>query len=58
MFEFLLVFLVIAISFAAIAVGVIAKDKPIKGSCGGLANLEKGASCQICGRTSSEVCDT
>ncbi|MDA9130552.1 (Na+)-NQR maturation NqrM [Gammaproteobacteria bacterium] len=47
-----------AISFAAIAVGVIAKDKPISGSCGGLANLEKGASCQICGRTSSEVCDT
>jgi hypothetical protein len=47
-----------AISFAAIAVGVIAKDKPITGSCGGLANLEKGASCQICGRTSSEVCDT
>ena len=58
MFEFLLVFLVMAISFAAIAVGVIAKDKPITGSCGGLASLEKGASCQICGRTSSEICDT
>ena len=58
MFEFLLVFLVMAISFAAIAVGVIAKDKPITGSCGGLANLEKGASCQICGRTSSEACDS
>ena len=58
MFEFLLVFSVITISFCAIAVGVIAKNKPISGSCGGLANLEKGASCQICGRTSSEVCDT
>ena len=58
MFEFFLVFLVMAISFTAIAVGVIAKDKPITGSCGGLANLEKGAACQICGRTSSEVCDT
>ena len=58
MFEFLLVFLVMAISFAAIAIGVIAKDKPITGSCGGLAKLEKGASCQICGRTSSEICDT
>ena len=56
MFEFLLVFSVIAISFSAIAVGVIAKDKPITGSCGGMANLEEGASCQICGRTSSEVC--
>jgi hypothetical protein len=58
MFEFILVFSVIAISFCAIAVGVIAKNKPISGSCGGLANLEKGASCQICGRTSSDVCDT
>ena len=58
MFEFLLVFSVIAISFSAIAVGVIAKDKPITGSCGGMASLEEGASCQICGRTSSEVCDS
>ena len=58
MFEFILVFSVIAISFCAIAVGVIAKNKPISGSCGGLANLEKDASCQICGRTSSDVCDT
>jgi hypothetical protein len=47
-----------AISFCAIAVGVIAKDKPITGSCGGMANLEEGASCQICGRTSLEVCDS
>ena len=58
MFEFLLVFSVMVISFGAIAVGVITKNKPITGSCGGLANLEKGASCQICGRTSSDVCDT
>jgi len=58
MFEFILVFSVIAISFCAIAIGVITKNKPISGSCGGLANLEKGASCQICGRTSAEVCDT
>jgi hypothetical protein len=58
MFEFLLVFSVMAISFCAIAIGVIAKDKPITGSCGGMANLEEGASCKICGRTSSEVCDT
>ena len=58
MFEFLLVFSVIAISFCAIAVGVIAKSKTITCSCGGLANLEQGESCQVCGRTSSEVCDT
>jgi len=57
MFEFLLVFSVITASFAAIAVGVIAKNKPIAGSCGGLANLEKGAPCQICGRTTTGDCD-
>ena len=37
MLEFFLVFSVMAISFVAIAVGVIAKDKPITGSCGGLS---------------------
>jgi hypothetical protein len=57
MFEFFLVFSVITISFCAIAVGVIAKNRPITGSCGGLANLEEGEPCQICGRTSSEACD-
>jgi len=57
MFEFILVFAVITLSFAAIAIGVITKDKPITGSCGGLANLEKDAPCQICGRTTTGDCD-
>ena len=51
MIEFLTVLLLITISFAAIAIGVIIKDKPITGSCGGMANLEDGAPCKICGRT-------
>ena len=51
MIEFITIFLVIAISFAAISIGVIVKNKPIAGSCGGMANLEDGAPCQICGRT-------
>ena len=51
MIEFITIFIVIAISFAAIAIGVIVKNKPIAGSCGGMANLEDGAPCQICGRT-------
>ena len=51
MIEFLTVFLLIIISFAAIAFGVIIKDKPITGSCGGMVNLEDGAPCKICGRT-------
>ena len=58
MIEFLTVFLLIAISFAAIAIGVILNNKPISGSCGGRANLEDGAPCQICGRTTIGDCKT
>ena len=58
MIEFLTVFLLIAISFAAIAIGVIGKNKPISGSGGGLAKIEDGTDCQIGGRTTIEDCDT
>ena len=58
MIEFLTVFLLIAISFAAIAIGVIVKNKPISGSCGGLANIEDGRPCQICGRSTIGDCET
>ena len=57
MIEFLSVFLLIAISFAAISVGVILKNKPLEGSCGGMAKLEEGASCQIRGRTNTGGCE-
>ena len=58
MIEFFTVFFLIAISFAAIAIGVIVKNKPISGSCRGMANLEDGAPCQICGRTTIGDCNT
>ena len=58
MIEFLTVFFLIAISFAVIAIGVIVKNKPISGSCGGLANVEDGAPCKICGRTTIGDCET
>ncbi len=58
MIEFLTVFIVIAISFTAIAIGVILKNKPISGSCGGMANLEDGAPCKVCGRTTMGDCKT
>ena len=58
MIEFFTVLLLITISFAAIAIGVIIKNKPITGSCGGMANLEDGAPCKICGRTTIEDCKT
>jgi hypothetical protein len=56
--EFLTVFLLITISFAAIAIGVILKNKPISGSCGGMANLEDGAPCKVCGRNTIGDCET
>ena len=57
MIEFLSVFFLVAISFAAISVGVILKNKPLEGSCGGMANLDEGASCHICGRTNTGGCE-
>ncbi|MDG0965842.1 MAG: (Na+)-NQR maturation NqrM [SAR86 cluster bacterium] len=57
MVEFLSVLIIFSISFVAIAFGVVFNNKPITGSCGGLANLEDGAPCEICGRTTIGDCD-
>ena len=58
MIEFLTVLSLVTISFSALAIGVIFKNKPITGSCGGMANLEDGAPCKICGRTTIGDCET
>ena len=34
---------------SVMSVGVIFGKKPITGSCGGLANLEPGRECELCG---------
>lgn len=50
MFEtFILTLVFIVIMVAAMAVGVIFSNKPIKGSCGGIQNLGLGGKCDICG---------
>ena len=46
MAEFLLAFLLLALSVTAMAVGVLRGRAPLKGSCGGLAGL---GDCEICG---------
>ncbi|MFL2720368.1 MAG: (Na+)-NQR maturation NqrM [Gammaproteobacteria bacterium] len=56
MSELFLGFVVISISFIGLSLGVILRSQPIKGSCGGMANLEEGAECQFCGRTDPESC--
>ncbi|MGB1347259.1 MAG: (Na+)-NQR maturation NqrM [Pseudomonadales bacterium] len=45
------------LSFVGLALGLILRNQPIKGSCGGMANLEEGSPCQICGRTDPSNCD-
>ena len=54
--ELILSFLIIAFAFTGLAVGLIFKNQPIKGSCGGMANLKDGSTCEICGRSDPENC--
>ncbi len=49
MATFVLAFCFIALMIAAMAVGVIFRGKPIKGSCGGMAALNMDTACDICG---------
>ena len=50
-------FIIMGLSFSGLALGLILRNQPIKGSCGGMANLESGSPCQICGRTDPSNCD-
>ena len=54
--ELILSFLIIAFAFTGLAVCLIFKNQPIKGSCGGMANLKDGSTCEICGRSDPENC--
>ena len=56
MSPFISAFIVIGLAFFGLAIGLIVKNQPIKGSCGGMANLDEGSECQICGRTDPQSC--
>lgn len=45
----LLTFAVLSVVIIAMSIGVIVANKPIKGSCGGLASLGLKEDCPICG---------
>lgn len=49
MMTFVFTFILLAIVISVMAVGVIFQNKPIKGSCGGLAALGMSSGCEICG---------
>ena len=57
MSELILGFLIIVLAFTGLAIGLIFKNQPIKGSSGGMANLDSGGECQICGRTDPQSCN-
>ena len=35
---------------------MLVNNKPISGSCGGLANIKNGEACEICGQTTLDKC--
>ena len=57
MSEFILGFLIIAVAFIGLATSLFFKGQPLKGSCGGIAKMKDGSSCEICGRTDPEQCN-
>ena len=50
----ILTFLVMLTVVAAMAIGVILSNKPIKGSCGGLSALGMKEACMVCGGNEDE----
>ena len=55
MTTFIGTFLVITIAFSALAIGLILRNKPIEGSCGGVMTSKDGT-CSICGKTEMNTC--
>lgn len=52
---YLVAFAVMLLVVVAMSVGAIVSNRPIKGSCGGLANLDN-VDCAICGQKSGQRC--
>ena len=55
MSTFIATFIVITVAFSALAIGLILRNKPIEGSCGGVMTSEDGT-CSICGKTEMNSC--
>ena len=55
MSTFIAAFIVILVAFSSLAIGLIIRNKPIEGSCGGVMTSEDGT-CSICGKTEINSC--
>jgi hypothetical protein len=55
MSTYIAAFIVILVAFSALAIGLIIRNKPIEGSCGGVMTSEDGT-CSICGKTEINSC--
>lgn len=47
--EMILAFVIFSLLFAGMAIGLIMQNKPLKGSCGGVAKLMGKEDCDLCG---------
>ena len=47
--EIIIAFVVFLMIFFGMALGLIVQNKPLKGSCGGVAKLMGNEDCEICG---------
>ena len=56
MIIFLFTLVILLLVVAAMSIGVIVQNKPIKGSCGGMSALGIDTACDICGGDSKK-CD-
>lgn len=49
MMTMILAFCLLFLVMTGMAIGVLIKGKPLKGSCGGISALGMGTACDICG---------
>ena len=53
---FIVTFVVMMLAAGGLAVGYVFAGKEIKGSCGGINNID-GDSCNVCGRPAGDSCE-
>jgi len=55
MTTFILSFMVLVVVMVIMAIGLIVRRKPIKGTCASLSQLSEDGECAVCGRKKDEI---